>query len=111
MIHEYIWYKNGLDSMISHAVVEVVVLAIMEEQWVETADYFDETYRHKPTCSTNFTCIIKRFKILSHCYRYELLEHKYYPGMFLKELLWILFHIRKILSSRKKEKTIGSHWL
>ncbi len=50
-------------------------------------------------------------KILSHCYRYELLEHKYYPGMFLKELLWILFHIRKILSSRKKEKTIGSHWL
>lgn len=65
-------------------------------------------------CDINLSvlkCIFKIFRLLVQCYIYGLPQRRYKIGMFTNELLWILLHLRSIISSRSKEKKPGLCWL
>lgn len=65
-------------------------------------------------CNINLSFIgqcYNLFKLLSHCYKYDFPTHHYVPGTFMLEIIWLIWHGLTILSSRKKEKTIGLQWL
>ena len=50
-------------------------------------------------------------KQLIHNYIIELPQRQYKPGVWLYEILWLIFHAATIHQSRKKEKSIGLNWL
>lgn len=47
---------------------------------------------------------MKCFSTLISCYMHELPKHNYKPGTFTRDMLWCLFHLPQLLSSRRKDK-------
>ena len=56
-------------------------------------------------------CLFRWMKILIRCYSKDLHSHKYHVGAFATQMLWIIWHCRKIAKSRKSEKNIAPNWL
>ncbi len=56
-------------------------------------------------------CLFRWMKILIRCYSKDLHSHQYHIGAFTTQMLWIIWHCRKIIKSRKLEKSIVPNWL
>ncbi|WP_158611102.1 glycosyltransferase family 2 protein [Prevotella sp. OH937_COT-195] len=113
--------NNYYDRMLFHNIKTYLVPAA--EMWHDRKIYGNkEIYDNKlirrtillAACDINssfFSAIKEIAWQLKNCYVKKLPRREYVTGTFFKELVWLMFHLKDIIISRKKEKTTGIHWI
>lgn len=54
-------------------------------------------------------CLMRSFSLLIDCYFVEFPRRNYTPGLFARDMLWAIFHLRSILRSRRIDRGKGAY--
>ena len=113
--------NNYYHRLVYHGIKTLVVpnaFMYHDRKLLGNIQAFNRNHLHRDiileACNINqgfIKCIWKWIKILVRYYTKEFHEHRYLIGSFSVEMLWLLWHYRSVLRSRRKEKTTTLCWL
>ncbi|MDD7318614.1 MAG: glycosyltransferase [Prevotella sp.] len=121
LFFQYSEDNNYYDRMLFHKKKTFIIPAA--EMWHDRKTYGSEdVYDHRllrrtmllAACDINASFLTVAKEIawqLKVCYVMKLPRREYVVGTFSAELAWLLSRAGRIMKSRRKEKTIGMHWI
>ena len=120
-VYTYSEDNNYYHRLVYHGIKTLVVpnaFMYHDRKLLGNIQAFNRNHLHRDiileACNINqgfIKCIWKWIKILVRYYTKEFHEHRYLIGSFSVEMLWLLWHYRSVLRSRRKEKTTTLCWL